>query len=208
MSLDIKVFPYGPLGENTYLVTDEDSGYKAIIDPGYYGDDVAECIGESNTLKYIILTHGHFDHLYAAEEYKERYSNAELIAPDKEKYLVHKDWINDVLTRGMTVKNCPEPDMYVSEDSELKLGNTEFTFIHTPGHTEGGMCIKSGDIIFTGDTLFKLSVGNTSLETGNWDELLDSIKNKLFLLDEDTVVYPGHGMSTTIGYEKRVNPFV
>lgn len=208
MSLTVKVYPCGPLRENTYLVTDEHSGYKAIIDPGYYGEDVAEDIGDPNTLKYIILTHGHFDHVYAAESYVKEYPLAKLIGPEKEKYIIHKDWTTDLMSRGHNAKNCPEPDVYVNDNEILILGETDFRFIDTPGHTEGGMCVLCDDKLFSGDTLFRLSVGNTSLETGDWFELCNSIRNKLFTLNEDVIVYPGHGMTTTIGYEKRANPFV
>lgn len=208
MSIQVEVFPYGPLQENTYFVKDEVSGLSAIIDPGYYGQDVASLIGENNTLKYIILTHGHFDHLYAAEEYLSNYPSAKLVAPLADNYLIHKDWTNDSLTRGMFMRNCPEPHIYVNEADKLQLGESEISFIETPGHTEGGMCVLCDNKLFSGDTLFRLSVGNTSLETGDWNSLQCSIRNKLYILDDDITVYPGHGATTTIGYEKRANPFV
>lgn len=208
MSLQVHVFPYGPLKENTYLIIDNDSHCSAIIDPGYYGSDVVELIGDTNTLKYIILTHGHFDHLYATQDYLNQYPDSILIAPLADKYLIHKDWENDILTRGMSMNNCPEPHIYVSESDNLMLGSYKISFIETPGHTEGGMCIYCDNLLFSGDTLFRLSVGNTSLETGNWQQLQNSIRNKLYVLDDNTTVYPGHGLSTTIGYEKKANPFV
>lgn len=208
MSLQVKIYPHGPLNENTYLVIDEKSGNKAIVDPGYYGEDVAQDINDDNTLKYIILTHGHFDHIGACVHYKNAYPEAIIIAPRKDEYLIHKDWIKDYLARGWDVCNCPEPDMYVVDNDTVTLGDQTFTFIDTPGHTEGGMCVKAGNILFSGDTLFRLSVGNTSLETGSWDDLVNSIKNKLYTLDDNTIVYPGHGAATTIGYEKKGNPFV
>ena len=208
MSLEVKVYPYGPLTENTYLAVDENSGLKTIIDPGFYGDVVADDIGDPNTLKYIILTHGHFDHVGACVYYKNAYPEAVIVAPRNEEYLIHKDWVKDYLARGWNVCNCPEPDRYVTEDDTIALGDTELSFIETPGHTEGGMCILGDGKLFSGDTLFRLSVGNTSLETGSWDDLINSITNKLFTLDDDTTVYPGHGAKTSIGYEKRANPFV
>ena len=208
MSLQVKVYPYGPLNENTYLIVDENSGFKAIVDPGFYGDIVANDIGDTNTLKYIILTHGHFDHIGACIFYKNAYPDAVIVAPEKDKYLIHKDWVKDYLARGWDVCNCPEPDKYVTENDIIKLGDITISFLDTPGHTEGGMCILAEDKLFSGDTLFRLSVGNTSLETGNWDELVNSINNKLYTLDDDITVYPGHGAVTTIGYEKRSNPFV
>lgn len=208
MSIQVTVFPYGPLQENTYFVTDERSGLSAIIDPGYYGSEIVDLIGDNNTLKYIFLTHGHFDHLYAAQDFLDNYPSAKLVAPLADTYLIHKDWENDYLTRGMAMRNCPEPHIYINDGDSLMLGDSEFTFISTPGHTEGGVCILCGDKLFSGDTLFRLSVGNTSLETGDWSSLQSSIRNKLYILDDSVVVLPGHGASTTIGYEKRSNPFV
>lgn len=195
MSLDIKVYPLGPLQENTYLLIDEATNEKAIIDPGYFGDYVVRDIGDTESLKYVMLTHGHFDHVNAIKTYMQKYPNAKFLAPQKEKALMDKD-------------GCPEADLYVSEGDEFELGKSKFRFIETPGHTAGGVCIIIGDAIFTGDTLFRLSVGNTTFETGNWEELIDSIKNKLYVLDENLTVYPGHGQVTSIGYEKRSNPFV
>ena len=98
--------------------------------------------------------------------------------------------------------------MLLREGDVITLGETELRVIETPGHTGGGICFVTDREVFTGDTLFKLSVGRTDLETGDWDALMDSIKTKLYTLDDDLVVYPGHGLETTIGYEKKANPFV
>jgi glyoxylase-like metal-dependent hydrolase (beta-lactamase superfamily II) len=103
---------------------------------------------------------------------------------------------------------CPEASILLNEGDVLTLGETELRVIETPGHTGGGITFAADNITFTGDTLFRLSVGNTSLETGNWDTLVKSIKDKLYTLPDDTIVYPGHGPATTIGYEKKANPFV
>ncbi len=208
MSIIVKKYPKGPLAENTYLITDEATGYKAIVDPGYIGKDIIAEIGEKSNLKYIFLTHGHYDHFYSAGEFLKEFPEAKFVAPKKDMYLMSKDWNKDVLAFGNSTPQCPEADIYVVEGDVVTLGDSDFEFIETPGHTEGGICIKSGDILFSGDTLFKLSVGNSSFETGNWDALLDSIKNKLYVLDENTTVYPGHGLPTTIAFEKKANPFV
>ena len=103
---------------------------------------------------------------------------------------------------------CPEAQLLLSEGDTVILGETVFRVIETPGHTEGGICYLTDNIVFTGDTLFRLSVGNTSLETGDWPTMVKSIQEKLYTLDDDTIVYPGHGPATQIGYEKRSNPFV
>ena len=208
MSIKVKCYPYGMLEENTYLITDEASGLKAVIDPGYYGNDVAADIELSENLKYIILTHAHYDHYSAAAEYISHYSKAEFVVPSAEKYLLSKDEDPAFLSIGINAKGCPNGNIEVGEGDVLELGENKLSFIETPGHTEGGMCVRIGNILFSGDTLFRASVGNTTFETGNWNELKQSIKNKLFVLDDDTVVYPGHGPATTIGYEKEFNPFV
>ena len=103
---------------------------------------------------------------------------------------------------------CPEPGYLLKEGDVITLGETDLRVIETPGHTAGGICFATDREVFTGDTLFRLSVGRTDLPTGDWYTLVDSIKNKLYTLDDEMVVYPGHGGPTTIGYEKRANPFV
>ena len=103
---------------------------------------------------------------------------------------------------------CPEAQVLLREGDTITLGETVLRVIETPGHTEGGICFVTDNEVFTGDTLFRLSVGNTSLETGDWKTMEESIRNKLYTLDEELVVYPGHGPATKIGYEKRSNPFV
>lgn len=208
MSLTINIFPMGPLSENTYVITDDATGLKAVLDPGYFGMDVETEIGSADNLKYILLTHGHYDHFAAAQEYLDKYPSAEFVAPEGETYLLHGGRDNKWMALGHGSSICPEASVYVKEGDTVKLGETEFKVIETPGHTEGGICFAAENVIFTGDTLFRLSVGNSSLETGNWEMLASSIREKLYTLPEDMIVYPGHGACTTIGYEKKANPFV
>lgn len=195
MGLDIKCYPMGMYSENTYLITDEATNFKAIIDPGYFGTEVRMDIESNAYLKYVFLTHAHHDHYDAAKAYLEEYTGARFAAPSKDMPLLEK-------------AVCPNPSLLLNDGDEIELGETVLKVISTPGHTGGGICLLADNVLFSGDTLFKLSVGRTDLETGNWDQLVDSIKNRLYTLDEDTVVYPGHGSSTTIGYEKKANPFV
>ena len=209
MSITVKYYPCGPLSENTYLITDDATGLKAVIDPGYYGTDISKEISDPSVLKYILLTHGHYDHFAAARQYLEIYTEAVFAAPAAEARLLHggrdNKWM--ALNDG-TTGICPEAGLLLSEGDTVTLGETVLRVIETPGHTEGGICFASDREVFTGDTLFRLSVGNSSLETGDWDTLVHSIREKLYKLDEDMIVYPGHGPATTIGYEKRANPFV
>ena len=197
MSLDIKCYPNGVYGENTYLITDDATCFKAIIDPGYFDLEVRMDIQNNAYLKYILLTHGHHDHFLAAKEYKEEYSSARFAAPAKDVDLIKT-----------YPYPCPEPSMLLKEGDIITLGETEIRVIETPGHTGGGICFVTDREVFTGDTLFRLSVGRTDLPTGDWNTLVRSINEKLYTLPEDMIVYSGHGEPTTIGYEKRANPFV
>lgn len=208
MGLIVKIFPRGPLSENTYVLTDEKTGRTAVLDPGYYGEDVLSAIQDVTHLSYILLTHGHYDHFAAAEKYMEMYPSAIFAAPDKENYLLHGGRDNKWMALGKGTGVCPEAGMLLKEGDTVTLGETVLRVIETPGHTEGGICFVTDKEVFTGDTLFRLSVGNTALETGDRDMLERSIQDKLYALDDDLIVWPGHGAATTIGYEKKANPFV
>ena len=208
MSLETKYFPCGPLQENTYLITDTATGFKAIVDPGYYGPDVADAIGNDDDLKFILLTHGHFDHYAAAQIYLDKYSKVVFAAPAAETYLLHGGRDNKWMALEYGSSSCPEAEMLLKEGDTVSLGETVIRVIETPGHTEGGICFVTDNEVFTGDTLFRLSVGNSSLETGNWETLVRSIEDKLYTLPEELIVWPGHGPATKIGFEKRSNPFV
>ena len=198
MSLDIKCYPKGLYGENTYLITDEATGFKAIIDPGYFDLEVRMDIQNNAYLKYILLTHGHHDHFMAAQQYLDEYSAVRFAAPEKDLQLMKED----------SVYSCPDPKILLKDGDIITLGETEIRVIETPGHSAGSVCFVTDREVFTGDTLFRLSVGRTDLPTGDWFTLLHSINDKLYTLDEEFAVYPGHGSPTTIGYEKRANPFV
>jgi glyoxylase-like metal-dependent hydrolase (beta-lactamase superfamily II) len=208
MSLTVKCFAAGPLGENTYVITDDATGFKAVVDPGYYGMDVRMEIQNNAYLKYILLTHGHYDHYAALREYMDEYISASFIAPAGEHYLMYESREHLMMSGGRSASGLPQAKRFVREGDTIGLGETTIRVIETPGHTEGGICFATDHELFSGDTLFRLSVGNTSFETGDWGTMVNSIQNKLYTLDDDMIVYPGHGPATTIGYEKRANPFV
>lgn len=208
MSLTVKCFAAGPLGENTYVITDDATGFKAVVDPGYYGMDVRMEIQNNAYLKYILLTHGHYDHYAALREYMDEYISASFIAPAGEHYLMYESREHLMMSGGRSASGLPQAKRFVREGDTIGLGETTIRVIETPGHTEGGICFATDHELFSGDTLFRLSVGNTSFETGDWGTIVNSIQNKLYTLDDDMIVYPGHGPATTIGYEKRANPFV
>ena len=208
MSLTVKCFAAGPLGENTYVITDDATGFKAVVDPGYFGMDVRMEIQNNAYLKYILLTHGHYDHYAAVQEYLDEYISAVFVAPAGEHYLMYESREHLMMSGGRGGRVCPQAKRFVREGDTIELGETTIRVIETPGHTEGGICFATDHEVFSGDTLFRLSVGNTSFETGDWGTMVNSIQNKLYTLNDDTIVYPGHGPATTIGYEKRANPFV
>ena len=195
MSLQVKCYPKGIYQENTYLIEDDATGFKAIIDPGYFDAEVRMDIQNNAYLKYMLLTHAHQDHFSAAKHYLDEYTSLKYAAPEKDKALLER-------------YQTPMPTHWVKEGDVINLGETEIRVIETPGHTAGGICFVTDEYVFSGDTLFRLSVGRSDLETGDWDTLVTSIKEKLYTLDENLVVYPGHGLPTSIGYEKKANPFV
>lgn len=203
----IKEYMTGPIGVNTYLVYDE-SKKGFIVDPGGYSERLVKAVeADGVTIEYIMLTHGHADHFGGIEQFKAQYPDAKVIACAQERETLHSPVINsspEIMGRSVIF----DADIYVNDGDRLTVGNTEWTFLHTPGHTEGGMCILSGDKLFSGDTLFKASIGRTDFPGGDFGKIVDSIRTKLYTLPDNTMVYPGHMGSTTIEYEKRHNPFV
>lgn len=206
--IKINLFPLGPIQVNTYLVWDEESNRAFLVDPGIYLKQVEDKIKEEKlNLQYIILTHGHGDHIGGVEEFKERHPRAEIVCHKDELELLSDGNLNasrEIFGRDIVVR----PDITVSDGDILKLGGFDIKFIHTPGHTKGGMSVIVGSYVFSGDTLFRRSIGRTDFYGGDFDELIKSIKTKLFPLPEDFVVLPGHMDITTIGEEKAGNPFV
>ncbi|MDD6920725.1 MAG: MBL fold metallo-hydrolase [Eubacteriales bacterium] len=207
MNFNIRKIMSGPLAANSYLVWNNDTKEGFIIDPGAYNATMKNLIEEENiNLKYIILTHGHCDHIGGVLDIKKIYGS-EIIASEAEIPMLSD--VNYNMSRemlGVAVEFVP--DIIIDGDKTLQLCSADVEFIMTPGHTEGGMSILLGDVLFSGDTLFRESIGRTDFRGGDFDVLMSSIKEKLFALHDDTKVCPGHMGSTTIGHEKEYNPFV
>ncbi|MGI6731287.1 MAG: MBL fold metallo-hydrolase [Anaerovoracaceae bacterium] len=204
----IKNFTSGPLGTNSYLVTDKNTKKSFIVDAGGHNVDMVNHIKENQLqVEYIILTHGHGDHIGGVEAYKKEFPGVKLVAGAEEKQLLSDAKLNfSRETTGFSIGLVA--DHYVIDGETIKVGDMELKFIHTPGHTKGGICILVKDALFSGDTLFAQSIGRTDFPGGSYPEIVASIRNKLFVLPDDTRVYPGHMNETTIGREKETNPFV
>lgn len=211
--IKIKSFVFSPFSENTYVVWDEESRETAIIDPGtlenYEVEELTDFVRHNNLqVKYLINTHCHLDHIFGNNKIKQKY-NPIFYAPELDIPLL-QNAKKQGAQFGIKFDDSPLPDEYISEELNLSLGIGGFTFLFTPGHTPGEYCIyfKEEKFCITGDVLFLESIGRTDLWGGDYDRLIESIKTKLFTLPDETIIYPGHGENSTIGYEKKFNPFL
>lgn len=199
--------PTGPGQANTYIVDDE-HGKCFIVDPGGHVDDITKYIKDHGfELEYIILTHGHGDHIGGVDGYQNDFPDVKVIAHEAEFEMLHNPEMN--FTRMMFGRPITvDADQYVKEGDTLKCGEIEMKFFHTPGHSPGGMCILCDNVLFSGDTLFQQSVGRTDFEGSSYKDLTKSIREKIFALPDDTQVLPGHMGPTSVKFEKEHNPFV
>ena len=202
--MQIKSATFGQLQNNCYLVTDEASGRSALVDCTEYSDKMKDFIGDAK-LDYILLTHGHFDHIMAAEELKKEWG-IKICACEKELEVLRdskKNLMMDYYRKDYTL----EPDLTVCDGETFEAAGVTWKVIETPGHTIGSCCyyIESEDLLFAGDTLFRTSYGRVDLPTGDAMSMLASVK-KLLTLPETVKVYPGHMGVPSIEYEKKHNP--
>jgi glyoxylase-like metal-dependent hydrolase (beta-lactamase superfamily II) len=211
--MEIKAFTFNPFFENTYIIWDESSRECAIIDPGMSDpreEEDVKLFVENNSLnvKYLINTHCHVDHVLGVSFVKKEYDPVYYI-PEKD-LLLFENAETQAQMFEVHINKLPKPDKFLSEDEIINLGNESITSLFTPGHTPGefSLYVEESKFCITGDVLFNESIGRTDLLGGNYDTLINSIKTKLFTLPDEVVIYPGHGEHSTIGYEKKHNPFL
>ncbi len=199
--------PAGIYQANCYIVMEKETSKAIVIDPGGDFDNIKNLIENKNLkVDYILLTHAHADHIGAVYELK-NYTKAKVLVHEEDYEMLRNSKINHSdLIGDKTIEI--DADVKLKDNDEISIGKIKFKIIHTPGHSKGSICIKFGKVIFTGDTLFEGSIGRTDLEGGSFEEIIKSIKEKIITLPNDTVVYPGHGPSTTVENEKANNPFL
>jgi glyoxylase-like metal-dependent hydrolase (beta-lactamase superfamily II) len=208
MTMIIDVMAVGPLSVNCLVLGCDETREGVVVDPGGDVERIVEAVRRHDlAIRYVINTHGHFDHVGG---------NRQAVAIFGAPLLIHQadapmlDRVADVgRMYGIQCENSPPADGFLVDGMEIEFGTCRMKVLHTPGHTPGGCCLylAQENKVITGDTLFADSIGRTDLPGGSHDQLLESIRGKLFTLPDDVVAYPGHGTETSIGHEKRHNPY-
>jgi hydroxyacylglutathione hydrolase len=205
----MKIIPMqlGPIETNCYIVFDETTKDAMVIDPAWDYPAIDRALSKYELkLRLIYLTHGHADHIGALQELREK-KLVPVYIGEKDSFLIQNSANNLSLFMGKTIE-CTSAEYNVKEGDTITVGPMQFKVLETPGHTPGGTCLYGDGVVFSGDTLFQYSIGRTDFSGGSYETLLDSIEQKLMTLPDDTVVAPGHGPTTTIGTERRCNPYV
>ncbi|EQB87151.1 glyoxylase-like metal-dependent hydrolase (beta-lactamase superfamily II) [Clostridium punense] len=198
----VKKMMAGIYGANCYIVMDEESKEAVVLDPGGDVDDIEKVLQSLGAkVKYIALTHGHFDHTTGVDGLQ-AITKAEVAIGKEDNEMILKD----VQYYGPFIEGGAH--IILNNGDSLNFGKHTMKVIHTPGHTPGGVCFLIENMLFSGDTLFKGSIGRSDLAGGDGEALIRNIKERLVVLPKETIVYPGHGPSTTIGDEELYNPFL
>ena len=202
----LKKLVVGPFASNCYLVGSEQTKEGVIIDPGDEAKQILKSVSDLQLdIKFIMVTHGHVDHISALTEVKGA-TGAEVAIHSVDAQSFKGQRVSTIF--DFSYQAPPPADRLLEGGDSLDSGDLHFLVLHTPGHTPGGICLLGEGVVFTGDTLFNHGIGRTDLPGGSYSQILNSIHTKLMVLPDDTIVYPGHGPETTIGDERRGNPFL
>ncbi len=204
----VETLPVGPLQTNCYLVGCEETLFGAVIDPGGDAADILSAVERHElALKYILLTHAHFDHIGAVAELVQATHALAALHP-RDLPLLHAR--GGAALFGIFMRPCPDPDIELADGQVIEVGALRFEVLHTPGHTPGHVTFYEAHAraAFDGDVLFMQGIGRTDFPGSSFQQLMNSIRSKLFTLPDDTTIYPGHGPATTVGDEKWNNPFL
>lgn len=203
----VECIPLGGMGANCYVVACKDTKEALVIDPGGEPGPVLSFVEKNGlTVKYIVNTHGHIDHIMGNDLLKQA-TGARVLIHELEAEMLVNPKLNLSGFVGGSIKLAPA-DQLLTEGDTVEIGKVSLEVVHTPGHTRGGICLKGDSAVFTGDTLFAGSIGRSDFPGGSFEDLINSIKTKLLTLPDDLAVYPGHMQDSTIGQEKKYNPFL
>jgi hydroxyacylglutathione hydrolase len=206
-TLIIKRLVVSHLSANCYIVGTESSGEGMVIDPGGNEEMILRAIADSGLkIRIIVLTHGHSDHIAALYDVQDHTGAQVAIHVEDADFLEGRGSFSSQF--GISYKTPHPPDRLLREGDIIECGGLSFTVIHTPGHTPGSICLLTGDKVFTGDTIFHRGIGTTLMPGSSRSQLIESIRTRLMTLPDETIIYPGHGRETTIGAERRDNPYV
>lgn len=205
----VKILAVGPFAANCYVVGSSATKQGMIVDPGAEPATILKVVQQTGlSISIVVITHAHIDHIGALRDVQ-RSTHAQFAIHEAEKGLLLSGPMRTLTSLGISpVKSPPRPDRLLKDGDHIDVGDLRFEVLYTPGHSSGGICLSGHGVVFSGDTLFNFGIGRTDFPGMSHDRLMKSIREKLMVLPDETIVYPGHGPSTSIGDERRGNPFL